>query len=274
MTPTSPSSLRRSSQRAARSVASSSARPRRAIRGRPEPRSSASRGRRPRRSTAPSCSSGSARPPAGCASSRPSPPRCRRRSRVEDVSRTCLEHATTGVGALAGLVVLRGHGVDAALDRVVGRLGDRARRPGRRDPGRGRGADPAQPREPAVRPRSTTAGSRSRSPAVRSALQLPSADLSDADREWLLTLVSQGEQALDRAGRYETERGIAETMQRSVLPERLPDGQRRHAGGPLPARHGRGRRRRRLVRHHPARGRLASASSSATWSARAFRPRR
>ena len=37
---------------------------------------------------------------------------------VEDVSRTCLEHATTGVGALAGLVVLRGHGEDAALDRV------------------------------------------------------------------------------------------------------------------------------------------------------------
>ena len=46
--------------------------------------------------------------------------------------------------------------------------------------------------------------------------------ISDADREWLVTLVSQGAQALDRAGRYETERGIAETMQRSVLPERLP----------------------------------------------------
>ena len=50
----------------------------------------------------------------------------------------------------------------------------------------------------------------------------PSRRIADADREWLLTLVSQGEQALDRAGRYETERGIAETMQRSVLPERLP----------------------------------------------------
>ena len=34
--------------------------------------------------------------------------------------------------------------------------------------------------------------------------------------------MSQGAQALDRAGRYETERSIAETLQRSVLPERLP----------------------------------------------------
>ena len=38
-----------------------------------------------------------------------------------------------------------------------------------------------------------------------------------------MTLVSQSAQALDRAGRYETERAIAETMQRSVLPERLPE---------------------------------------------------
>ena len=49
-----------------------------------------------------------------------------------------------------------------------------------------------------------------------------SRELARADREWLTTLVSQGAQALDRAGRFETERGIAETMQRSVLPERLP----------------------------------------------------
>ena len=63
-------------------------------------------------------------------------------------------------------------------------------------------------------------------PLASGALVAPAAHssgaISDADREWLLTLVSQGEQALDRAGRYETERGIAETMQRSVLPERLP----------------------------------------------------
>ena len=55
------------------------------------------------------------------------------------------------------------------------------------------------------------------------AVRLPSGGhLLDADREWLATLVSQSAQALDRAGRYETERAIAETMQRSVLPERLP----------------------------------------------------
>ncbi len=140
---------------------------------------------------------------------------------VEDVSRTCLEHATTGVGALAGLVVLRGHGVDAALDRVsvVSAIGLE-------------GPDGEIPAE-AERP--ITACLRGGRPASFDdgwiafplasgalALQLPSAALSGADREWLLTLVSQGEQAVDRAGRYETERGIAETMQRSVLPERLP----------------------------------------------------
>ena len=140
---------------------------------------------------------------------------------VEDVSRTCLEHATTGVGALAGLVVLRGHGVDAALDRVsvVSAIGLE-------------GPDGEIPAE-AERP--ITACLRGGRPASLDdgwiafplasgalALQLPSAALSGADREWLLTLVSQGEQAVDRAGRYETERGIAETMQRSVLPERLP----------------------------------------------------
>ncbi|HEU0336251.1 MAG TPA: GAF domain-containing protein [Gaiellaceae bacterium] len=37
------------------------------------------------------------------------------------------------------------------------------------------------------------------------------------------TLASQCAQALDRARRYESERTIAETLQRSVLPDRLPD---------------------------------------------------
>jgi serine phosphatase RsbU (regulator of sigma subunit)/anti-sigma regulatory factor (Ser/Thr protein kinase) len=37
------------------------------------------------------------------------------------------------------------------------------------------------------------------------------------------TLASQCAQALDRARRYESERTIAETLQRSVLPERLPE---------------------------------------------------
>ena len=140
---------------------------------------------------------------------------------VEDVSRTCLEHATTGVGALAGLVVLRGHGEDAALDRVsiVSAIG----------------LEGPDGEIPAAAEQPITASLRAGRPSSVDdswiafplasgalALQLPSAAISDADREWLLTLVSQGEQAVDRAGRYETERGIAETMQRSVLPERLP----------------------------------------------------
>ena len=174
---------------------------------------------------------------------------------VEDVSRTCLEHATTGVGALAGLVVLRGHGEDAALDRVsiVSAIGLEGPD----------GEIPAAAEQPITaslrggRPSSVDDGWIAFPLASGAlALQLPSAAISDADREWLLTLVSQGEQALDRAGRYETERGIAETMQRSVLPERLPSvGGVTLAARYLPGTVGR-RRRRRLVRHHPARGRL------------------
>ena len=140
---------------------------------------------------------------------------------VEDVSRTCLEHATTGVGALAGLVVLRGHGVDAALDRVsvVSAIGLEG--PDGEIPAEAEGPITACLR--GGRPASLNDGWIALPLASGAlALQLPSADLSGADREWLLTLVSQGEQAVDRAGRYETERGIAETMQRSVLPERLP----------------------------------------------------
>ena len=141
---------------------------------------------------------------------------------VEDVSRTCLEHAATGVGALAGLVVLRGLGEDAALDRVsvvsaIGLEGPDGEIPAEAEEPIAaslRGGTPASPN-----------GGWIAFPLASGALavQLPSErPISDADREWLLTLVSQGEQALDRAGRYETERGIAETMQRSVLPERLP----------------------------------------------------
>ena len=106
------------------------------------------------------------------------------------------------------------------------------------------------------------------------AVQLPSIrPISDADREWLLTLVSQGEQALDRAGRYETERGIAETMQRSVLPERLPT----VSGVTLAARYlpARSESTSAETGTTSSSSRTApSASSSATWSARAFRPLR
>jgi GAF domain-containing protein/anti-sigma regulatory factor (Ser/Thr protein kinase) len=47
--------------------------------------------------------------------------------------------------------------------------------------------------------------------------------LSADENAFIATLTSQCVQALDRARRYEIERTIAETLQRSVLPERLPD---------------------------------------------------
>ncbi len=46
--------------------------------------------------------------------------------------------------------------------------------------------------------------------------------LAGDDRSFIETVASQCGQALDRAQRYETERTIAETLQRSVLPETLP----------------------------------------------------
>jgi GAF domain-containing protein/anti-sigma regulatory factor (Ser/Thr protein kinase) len=46
--------------------------------------------------------------------------------------------------------------------------------------------------------------------------------LEDDDRALLQTLTSQGAQALDRARLFESERSIAETLQRSVLPVALP----------------------------------------------------
>ena len=46
--------------------------------------------------------------------------------------------------------------------------------------------------------------------------------LDDDDHRFLRTLASQGAQAIDRARRYESERSIAETLQRSVLPVALP----------------------------------------------------
>ena len=46
--------------------------------------------------------------------------------------------------------------------------------------------------------------------------------LDDDDHRFLRTLASQGAQALDRARHFESERSIAETLQRSVLPVALP----------------------------------------------------
>jgi len=67
-------------------------------------------------------------------------------------------------------------------------------------------------------------------------LELGSAEpltLGDDDRRFLGTLGSQGAQALDRARHFESERSIAETLQRSVLPGALP----RVAGVQLAARY-------------------------------------
>ena len=93
--------------------------------------------------------------------------------------------------------------------------------------------------------------------------------LVDDERAFLEAVVAQCGLALDRARRYESERVIAETLQRSVLPETLPSMEGvRVAALYLPGLD-RGRRRRRLVRHAHARRRPPRASSSATSSARA-----
>lgn len=145
---------------------------------------------------------------------------------IADVSRTCLEHAAAGIGASAGLVVLRRPATDrdqgtVAVIAAIGEEGDADATPGEIP------EDAAAPIAMCLkrgRPTSSDDGWVA-FPLASGALAVQSTSkqaLSDADRAWLLTLVSQGAQALDRAGRYETERGIAETLQRSVLPERLP----------------------------------------------------
>ena len=78
---------------------------------------------------------------------------------------------------------------------------------------------------------------------------------------------------LENALLYEREHRVAETLQRSLLPESLPELRRRRARRPLPARAERGHRRRRLVRRDRAR-RRRSRWSSATSSGAASRPHR
>ena len=141
---------------------------------------------------------------------------------LEDVSRTCLEHAVSGIGAAEGLVTLRAaeSTPDGGTLSVTASVGLATR--GDEIP-----AAAAAPIATAIRtgrPAPSADGWMAFSLASGAlAVRLPSGGhLLDADREWLATLVSQSAQALDRAGRYETERAIAETMQRSVLPERLP----------------------------------------------------
>ena len=93
------------------------------------------------------------------------------------------------------------------------------------------------------------------------------------DSALVASLASQCAQALDRARRYESERTIAETLQRSVLPELLPsidglDVAARYLPGTT------GSRSAGLVRRDRARERPRRASSWATSSARASRRRR
>ncbi len=143
---------------------------------------------------------------------------------MEEVSRTCLEHAAAGVGAREGLVVLPGPGTGtgtgtSALE-VVAAIGPRL----------SSGEIPVEAAAPIAecmkggQPGLSDEGWAAFSLASGVlAVRLPSSrELASADREWLVTLTGQGAQALDRAGRYETERGIAETLQQSVLPEDLP----------------------------------------------------
>ena len=94
---------------------------------------------------------------------------------VEDVSRTCLEHATTGRRRPRGPRRPPRSRRRRRARPCLRRLGDRARGPGRRDPGRGRAGRSRRAFAAAGRPRSTTAGSRSRSPAVRSRCSCPRA---------------------------------------------------------------------------------------------------
>ena len=134
-----------------------------------------------------------------------------------DVSQTCLEYAAAGVEATEALVVLPHESVgDIRIVAAVGLSSMDAEIPA---PAAGPIAECMSSGQPVV------GGGWMALPFGSGALALrsPSArELARSDREWLATLVSQGAQALDRAGRYETERSIAETLQRSVLPERLP----------------------------------------------------
>ena len=118
---------------------------------------------------------------------------------LEDVSRACLEHATTGIVRRQGLVVLRAPGAtpDASASTSIAAIGldgpDDEIPESAAAPIAACLEGPAGPR----RRRLDCVPARQRGARRRSC---PRAALAEADREWLLTLVSQGEQALDRAG--------------------------------------------------------------------------
>ena len=178
---------------------------------------------------------------------------------VEDVSRTCLEHATTGVGALAGVVVLRGHGDEAAIDRVavisaIGLEGPDGEIP----------AAAEKPIAASLRggpPVSFDEGWIAfplASGALRSAARLDEGDLGRRSR------MAAHPRQPGRAGprpRRTVRDGARDRRDDAAQrpPGTAADGQRGDTGSALSPRHRRGRRRRRLVRHHPARGRLDRA---------------
>ena len=92
------------------------------------------------------------------------------------------------------------------------------------------------------------------------------------DEGLLVLMADRAGLAVEHARKYERELSNVELLQRSLLPDRLPDVDGRADRRALPAR--RGRRGRRLVRRDPARATAASAWRWATWWATASAPPR
>ena len=167
---------------------------------------------------------------------------------VEEVSRTSVEQGASAIGASAGFVALTQPGATELEIAHVRGYDPREVVPGMRIP-----FDAASPLAQAARtglpvwdPAAADRGGRPETPESgvgvvnRRSIVLPLGggipssgalcftfterpDLSAEQREWIVTLAGQCAQALDRAARFESERAIAETLQRSVLPGRLPE---------------------------------------------------
>ncbi len=144
---------------------------------------------------------------------------------VQDVCRTCLEHATAGVDATEGVVVLPDPAGDEGTSAIVpvAAVGLEIAVSGEEIPAAAAAAiaESLQTGRASVSDDGWAAFPVATG-ALALLLPLGRRQLSGADREWLGTIASQASQAIDRAARYEAERDIAETLQRSVLPERLP----------------------------------------------------
>jgi GAF domain-containing protein/anti-sigma regulatory factor (Ser/Thr protein kinase) len=167
---------------------------------------------------------------------------------VEDVSRTCVEEGALAIGATAGLVAIvppasteleiayaRGYdapgitqgmrlpaGAGLSLARAA-RTGLPVWAPAVADPGEAADARETSLGEVIRRSIVLPLGAGTSTPGALCFTFTDPPDLSAAQREWMISLAGQCTQALDRAGRFESERAIAETLQRSVLPGRLPE---------------------------------------------------